>query len=469
MIGSYRIGIDLGEGTFGKVKLGYHNSTSEKVAIKILKKAKIADVADVDRITREIYILKIIRHPNIVQLYEIIDTPKKIFLIMEYAAGGELFEYIVANTKLKEREACRLYQQILSAMEYLHKLKVVHRDLKPENLLLDLNKNIKLVDFGLSNLYTYGELLKTACGSPCYAAPEMIAGKKYKPTAVDVWSSGVVLFTMVCGNLPFEDSNTTNLYKKITSGDFEIPDFLSSDFQDLIKRILTTSPESRISFKDIKKHKWYNQVIQDISEGLILGYDNIPIDSEIIKNLRVYNIDSNIAYKSIESNKHDNVTTAYYLTLKKHLESGGLSKPSVHNIPNQTHSTSFSLCLGRYSKTKSKISSIFDLSDTLYNNIQKPTHTRFHSNQLPSVIKLPGHNKNISVIHTRVSLKKKKSKDASKKQIIDLCKGLEIKIPKGNFQVASSTTKSSITKNFKMTPKHVENGNNFRIEKINNF
>lgn len=166
----------IGKGTFGKVKLGVHNLTNERVAVKILEKDKIQDVNDVERVAREIHILKMIRHPNIIQLYEIIETPKQLYLIMEYANGGELFDYIVKNQRVKEPQALQFFHQIIGGVEYLHKLNIVHRDLKPENLLLDHNLNIKIVDFGLSNTYKNGETLKTACGSPCYAAPEMIAG-----------------------------------------------------------------------------------------------------------------------------------------------------------------------------------------------------------------------------------------------------------------------------------------------------
>ena len=196
----------MGKGTFGKVKLAHEISTGEKVAIKILEKDRIIDVADVERVSREIHILKLIRHPNIIQLYEIIETPKQLFLIMEYMQNGELFDYIVEKKRLDEREACQIFQQIISGIEYIHKLNIVHRDLKPENLLLDYDKTIRLVDFGLSNTYKKEERLKTACGSPCYAAPEMIeAKKKYEPLLVDIWSCGVILYAMLCGSLPFED------------------------------------------------------------------------------------------------------------------------------------------------------------------------------------------------------------------------------------------------------------------------
>mmetsp|Transcript_1128 Transcript_1128/g.1133 ORF Transcript_1128/g.1133 Transcript_1128/m.1133 type:complete len:292 (+) Transcript_1128:184-1059(+) len=256
-IGHYDIEKSIGEGTFGKVKLGTHQLTGEKVAIKILEKDRITDVTDVERVAREIHILKLIRHPNIIQLYEIIETPKQLYLIMEYASGGELFDYIVANTRLKEEEACKFFQQIICGVDYIHHLNIVHRDLKPENLLLDHNKNIKIVDFGLSNTYGEGELLKTACGSPCYAAPEMIAGKKYSGSNVDIWSCGVIMFALICGFLPFEDPDTSKLYKKILSGEFKIPSFVKGDASDLMKKILNTDPEKRLKIANIRDHPWY--------------------------------------------------------------------------------------------------------------------------------------------------------------------------------------------------------------------
>lgn len=181
-----------------------HIPTGQKVAIKILEKDRIVDVADVERVSREIHILKLIRHPNIIQLYEIIETPKHLFLVMEYMERGELFDYIVSKKRMEEEEACKVFEQIISGIEYIHKLRIVHRDLKLENCLIDYDKTIRIVDFGLSNTYKPEERLRTACGSPCYAAPEMIEGKApYEPIMVDVWSAGVILFAMVCGFLPF--------------------------------------------------------------------------------------------------------------------------------------------------------------------------------------------------------------------------------------------------------------------------
>jgi 5'-AMP-activated protein kinase catalytic alpha subunit len=200
----------------------------------------------------------------------------------------------------------------------------VHRDLKPENLLLDYDRGIKLVDFGLSNTYKQGELLKTACGSPCYAAPEMIAGKKYHGTNVDIWSCGVILFALICGYLPFEDPNTSQLYKKILNADFQLPKFVSEDAKDLITKILNTDPEKRYKIEDIRKHPWFNLVkCEENFRGTIVGIDQVPIDPEILKVLNDYSIDIEYAKKCLEANKHNSITATYYLLLKKHLKQGG--------------------------------------------------------------------------------------------------------------------------------------------------
>ena len=329
-IGNYSLGKTIGEGTFGKVKLGIHVPTQEKVAIKVLEKDRICDVSDIERVSREIHILKLIRHPDIIQLYEvtniqIIETPRKLYLIMEYASGGELFEYIVKQKKIREKEACKFFHQLVAGVEYINKLNVVHRDLKPENLLLDHKMNIKIVDFGLSNTYKPGELLKTACGSPCYAAPEMIAGKKYEGLKADLWSCGVILFAMVCGYLPFEDSNTNTLYKKILAGEYQFPKFISPEGKDLIKGVLNTKPESRFGIEEIRRHSWFSIIKEEIQPGILIGYDHIIVDMEILRQLQRYGYNLDYSKKCLEANKHNDVTTAYYLLLKKYLQNGGIS------------------------------------------------------------------------------------------------------------------------------------------------
>ncbi|CAD8077667.1 unnamed protein product [Paramecium sonneborni] len=314
---NYTLGNTIGEGTFGKVKIGTQLQTGEKVAVKILEKARVQDESDVCRIAKEIDILKKIRHPHIIQIYEIIDTAKDIYLIMEYASGGELFEYIVKNRKVPEKQACKFLLQILSGVEYIHKIGIVHRDLKPENLLFDQNQNIKIVDFGLSNTYKPNELLQTACGSPCYAAPEMIQGLKYSGYLIDIWSCGIVLYAMLCGFLPFEDQNTNQLYKKIIAGELTFPKWLSNDAKDLLKNILNTDPKKRFTIPQIKNHKWSKQARIEEQYNLI-GHENIIVDEILVEQLKtLYGVDPIICRKKVKKNRHDHITTLYYLQIQK--------------------------------------------------------------------------------------------------------------------------------------------------------
>jgi len=178
---------------------------------------------------------------------------------MEFVSGGELFNYIVKKKRLPDKEACRFFHQILAGIEYLHSIKICHRDLKPENLLLDENMNIKIVDFGLSNTYKKStDQLKTACGSPCYASPEMIAGKKYFGLDTDIWSLGVITYAMTVGYLPFEDPDTNKLYKKIINLDYIIPNYVEKPCKDMIKNLLTTDPNQRFKIAEIRAHIWFN-------------------------------------------------------------------------------------------------------------------------------------------------------------------------------------------------------------------
>lgn len=238
---------------------------------------------------------------------------------MEYASGGELFEYIVKRKKLKEQEAVKFFQQIVSGVEYIHKCGICHRDLKPENLLLDDFNNIKIVDFGLSNTYTPGQTLKTACGSPCYAAPEMIAGKRYHGLGSDIWSCGIILYAMTCGYLPFEDPNTNKLYKKILACDFSIPGFISPQNKDLIQKILQTDPSKRFKIADIRNHDWYTKIRSVEMEGIIIGRDRIPVIQDQIDNLAAHFTGDNLeqAQTFVQNNKHNQVTSTYYLLMKK--------------------------------------------------------------------------------------------------------------------------------------------------------
>ncbi|SPQ98912.1 unnamed protein product (mitochondrion) [Plasmodiophora brassicae] len=320
----YLIGKTIGEGTFGKVKKGVHRLTRVKVAIKILEKSRIVDVDDVERVSREIHILKHLKHPNIINLYEVIDTKRFVFLIMEYASGGELFDFIVKHNRVDEEAAAVFFHQIINGMEYCHNSNVIHRDLKPENLLLDAQSNVKIVDFGLGNIQNSSSgLLSTACGSPCYAPPEMIQGKPYRGSQSDIWSTGVILYALVCGYLPFEDPNTSALYKKICRGQYECPDFISPAVRDLISRILNTDPDRRLTVEEIRLHPWYAQVSCDTDPGRTIapgkhGCADDPLCDDVISEMREMRYDINAVVDSVLHQRHDHNHGTYQLLLYRY-------------------------------------------------------------------------------------------------------------------------------------------------------
>ncbi|KAJ1445434.1 kinase-like domain-containing protein [Pelagophyceae sp. CCMP2097] len=327
-VGHYVLGRALGEGSFGKVRLGTHVLTGERVAVKVLEKTRLVEAADVQRVAREIKILKRNRHENIVQLFEVLDTPSALYLIMEHADAGELFAHIVQRKRLDEAAACGLFAQVADGAEYLHALEVTHRDLKPENLLLQQSRSgliVKIVDFGLSNVHDGGALLATACGSPCYAAPEMIAGKQYWGPKADIWSMGVILYASVAGYLPFEDSNTAVLYKKIMAGDYACPNWLSRDCVDVLSRILNTDPEQRYSIAQIRTHRWYKRHEPGFSHtprsaadaGATARADGDAPDAAVLAQMEEMGIASDAAVAALAAGAHDNVTTTYHLLVKR--------------------------------------------------------------------------------------------------------------------------------------------------------
>ena len=257
-IGNYLIKKTLGQGTFGKVKLGIHIPDNTKVAIKILEKKRITEKSDMIRVKREFEMLSKFNHPNVISVSEIFESTNSFYTVMEYCEGGELFYYIVKNRRLSEKESACFYYQLINGLEYLHSLSIVHRDLKPENLLLTKNHLLKIIDFGLSNYFkNENDILATPCGSPSYASPEMVCGQKYNGFKIDIWSSGIILYAMLCGYLPFDDKNNKELFKKIQKCKINYPDFLSEISLSLLKKILVNNPDNRISLEEIKLHPFY--------------------------------------------------------------------------------------------------------------------------------------------------------------------------------------------------------------------
>ena len=257
LIGDYILKHTIGKGTFSRVKLGINKNTGEKVAIKILDKTKIVEKEDLERIIREMKMLSELDNEHIIKVYQIYENERNYLIIMEYCSGGELFNYIVEKQRLSEDEASYFYYQLIQGVEYIHSKGIAHRDLKPENLLLDQNKKLKIIDFGLSNYFDGEKKLETPCGSPCYASPEMVGGNKYDGFLIDIWASGIILFAMLCGYLPFEDDNNDILFKQILGGKIEYPKYLSEISKDLMKKIIETNPKKRIIIDDIKKHPFF--------------------------------------------------------------------------------------------------------------------------------------------------------------------------------------------------------------------
>ncbi|KAJ7964910.1 Non-specific serine/threonine protein kinase [Quillaja saponaria] len=242
-VGKYEVGRTIGEGTFAKVKFARNSETGEPVALKILDKEKVLKHKMAEQIKREVATMKLIKHPNVVRLYEVMGSKTKIFIVLEFVTGGELFDKIVNHGRMGEDEARRYFQQLINAVDYCHSRGVYHRDLKPENLLLDAYGNLKVSDFGLSALSQQDDgLLHTTCGTPNYVAPEVLNDRGYDGTTADLWSCGVILFVLLAGYLPFDDSNLMNLYKKISAADFTCPPWLSFSARKLITRILDPDP-----------------------------------------------------------------------------------------------------------------------------------------------------------------------------------------------------------------------------------
>ena len=282
-VGDWVLGVTLGKGSFGKVKLAVHHRTHEKVAIKIVDKSTISNVDDVERVYRETFILTTLKHPHIIKLYEVLDTPLSIMLVMEYAGGGELYTYVQKQRRLNEVECCRIFTQILNGVEYCHRAKIIHRDLKLENILLTEHANgggnntqlqlpnVKIADFGLSNSIKFNEKMGTNCGTPSYTCPEQITGKEYIGSAADIWSLGVIFYAMVCGFLPFEAVSIPLLYKRIRSGLYRCPEYISEEARDLIGRMLTVDADKRATIAELRSHAWmlmeYTELI-DKMEGM---------------------------------------------------------------------------------------------------------------------------------------------------------------------------------------------------------
>ncbi|XP_009616687.1 CBL-interacting protein kinase 5 [Nicotiana tomentosiformis] len=280
----YEIGKLLGKGTFAKVYHARNLKTGESVAVKIIDKEKVMKVGLIDQIKREISVMRLIKHPNVVQLYEVMASKTKIYFAMEYVRGGELFNK-VAKGRLKEDAARKYFQQLIAAVDFCHSRGVYHRDLKPENLLLDEGGNLKVSDFGLSALLDSKRqdgLLHTTCGTPAYVAPEVINKRGYDGEKADIWSCGVVLFVLLAGYLPFHDQNLMEMYKKISKGEFKCPQWFHPEVRKLLSRILDPNPSSRITLTKLMDNYWFKKGFKQIDKTTNPGKEQLESPRSVL-------------------------------------------------------------------------------------------------------------------------------------------------------------------------------------------
>lgn len=305
MIGLWKIGRTLGSGASGRVRMARHSKTGQYAAVKIISKGVLnshMSLGHADEeaqkvlhaIEREIVIMKLIDHPNIMRLYDVWETSTELYLILEYIEGGELFDYLCNRGKLSTSEALGYFQQIMVAVDYCHHFNIAHRDLKPENLLLDKDNNIKVADFGMAAWQGKTNLLQTACGSPHYAAPEVVMGRAYNGACSDIWSCGIVLYALLAGKLPFDDDDMGVLLDKVKIGKFMMPTHLDPSAKDLISKMLEKNPTKRITVSEVLKHPFFLSVppkvtscdapnLDDIARPIT---DSADLDADILANLK---------------------------------------------------------------------------------------------------------------------------------------------------------------------------------------
>uniref|UniRef100_A0A2K5F6I9 Serine/threonine-protein kinase SIK3 n=1 Tax=Aotus nancymaae TaxID=37293 RepID=A0A2K5F6I9_AOTNA len=310
------------------------------VAIKIIDKTQL-DEENLKKIFREVQIMKMLCHPHIIRLYQVMETERMIYLVTEYASGGEIFDHLVAHGRMAEKEARRKFKQIVTAVYFCHCRNIVHRDLKAENLLLDANLNIKIADFGFSNLFTPGQLLKTWCGSPPYAAPELFEGKEYDGPKVDIWSLGVVLYVLVCGALPFDGSTLQNLRARVLSGKFRIPFFMSTECEHLIRHMLVLDPNKRLSMEQICKHKWMKLGDADPNfDRLIAECQQLkeerqvdPLNEDVLLAMEDMGLDKERTLQSLRSDAYDHYSAIYSLLCDRHKRHKTLRLGALPSMP----------------------------------------------------------------------------------------------------------------------------------------
>nr|XP_027226981.1 maternal embryonic leucine zipper kinase-like [Penaeus vannamei] len=321
--GQYELHETIGSGGFAKVKVATHILSGEKVAIKIMDKRQLGD--DLPRIYLEIEAMKQLSHQHVCKLYQVLETETKIFMVLEYCPGGELFDYIVERDRLEEEEARLFFRQIASAVAYIHTMGYAHRDLKPENLLLDDDQQLKLIDFGLCANPAGGmdQRLATCCGSPAYAAPELVSGHQYLGSEADIWSMGVLLYALLCGFLPFDDENLGALYRKIQAGVYEKPEWLSAGSRDFLGTMLQVDPKRRITITQLLNHPW---IVLGQPHGVdatskYKDPETCGVDEDVITEIAVHQGKSRVAVRQAVCRwSYDYLTATYFLLVTQKMK-----------------------------------------------------------------------------------------------------------------------------------------------------
>ena len=407
---------DIGEGNFGKVKFCIFKRTGEEYAIKIINKKKIKDKMK-NSFFKENEIATKFNHINVIYVFRIFEDKENFYLVMEYCQKGELFDYIVQHQRLSEREAAIFFYQLINGVEYIHSKGIAHRDLKPENLLLTNDKTLKIIDFGLSHEFDPNSyLLKTKCGSPSYAAPEIISCQYYDGFKTDIWCCGIILYAMLCGFLPFEGDDNSILFRNILECDPEMPDWLSISSRDLIIKILNPEPDERITLDEIKRHKFYLKgkklckINYDDMNTYVkmrkLKIDRNKVIDDIIKMDNNNNINNNKEKSNEKINRKNNIKIKYCNTI-----SGNKSKtkPFIKNL-NMKNNNSINAIKKKIKnlKIKEKKPAENSKNKNIKINIQKPLLDQNNSsNKNYNLLKEYNHTECNSINPKNVSIKNK--------------------------------------------------------------
>ncbi|EDQ90849.1 uncharacterized protein MONBRDRAFT_36366 [Monosiga brevicollis MX1] len=322
----YNFEEELGRGHFSIVKKAQHVLSKDMVAVKIIDKTTLQD-DELDHLHHEVRVMKLIRHPHVIRLYQVCNTNTKLYLILELGEGGDLYEYLTKNGKMDEPRAQRLFRQIAEAVAFCHQHHIAHRDLKPENCVFATRKHeeeeetIKVTDFGLSNDFKPGEKMKTACGSLCYSCPEVLLQEPYDGPLADIWSLGVILFMMVTGRLPFQEPNDYQTITKIVDVKFEIPAFVSNECKDLISRLLVKEPSDRISLAEILAHPWLEGVVINLPSATPYANGRPVISDEqherILATMSAAGLDPTKVTAALDNRSYDYLASTYFLLAER--------------------------------------------------------------------------------------------------------------------------------------------------------